>query len=139
MKYWDTSAILRAWKEGWPPPTGMTRSHSIAEWISIQTGRGLVYQRPDGTLVKQNLPPGVAALEARRIFQNLIFCDLTGEQILEATDLLGKRTDIAGVAIHDFMHARAAELNSAECIVTINSSDFSRMTQLPLETPTHRT
>ena len=30
------------------PIEGMTRSHTVAGWISIQTGRGLVYREPDG-------------------------------------------------------------------------------------------
>lgn len=136
MKYWDTSAILRTWKEGWVPATGMTRLHSIAEWVSIQTGRGLVYQLSDGTLVKRNLSAADGAKEARRVFANFVFHELTPEDMLRTIDSIGSRADIAGVAVHDFIHARVAELYKAESIVTINARDFSRMTQLPLETPT---
>ena len=135
MKYWDTSAIFRAWKEGWVPVEGMTRSHSIAEWVSIQTGRGLVFEQSDGSLVKRNLSPADAAQEARKIFRNLTFCDLTTEQIWDAIDFIGKRSGLAGVAVHDFMHVRAAELHRAESIVTLNAADFARMTLLPLERP----
>ena len=54
MRYWDTAALLRAWKENWEPAGGMTRSHTVAEWMAIQTGRGMVYRTPQGQLVKRN-------------------------------------------------------------------------------------
>jgi hypothetical protein len=83
VKYYDTSALLRAWKEGWIPDSGITRTHTVAEWMAIQTGRGLVYRRPGGELVKQNLSPADAAQEAQRLFSGLTFRDLSGEQTLE--------------------------------------------------------
>jgi hypothetical protein len=88
------------------------------------------------TLEKRNLSPADAAREARKLFANLTFVDLTAEKTLEAVDLIGKRTDVAGIAVHDFMHARAAEVFKAESIVTLNLKEFSRFTQLPLEVPT---
>jgi hypothetical protein len=53
----------------------MTRSHTVAEWISIQTARSLVYRDPDGQLVKRNLSPTDAAREAQRVFSRLVFRD----------------------------------------------------------------
>lgn len=135
MKYWDTSALLRAWKEGWVPAAGITRSHSISEWVAIQTGRGLVYQNPDGTLIKRNLSPRDAVREARRMFANLRFEDLTGDQTLAAMEMAARIDGLKGAAIHDYMHARTAELKKARSIVTLNLADFSRMTKLPLELP----
>jgi hypothetical protein len=135
MKYYDTSALLRAWKEGWLPLEGMTRSHTVAEWIAIQTGRGLVYRNPDGHLVKRNLSPADAAREAQRVFARLVFRDLSGLQTLEAAVLASAREGVRGSNFHDFLHARTAEIHGAACIVTLNSADFQRMTSLPLELP----
>lgn len=135
MKYFDTSALLRAWKEGWAPECGLTRSHTVSEWISIQTGRGLVYRAPDGRLMKRNLSPADASREAERVFARLTFQDLTGTQMLEVARLAAAKKVIRGGNFHDFVHARTAEAFGAECIVTLNLRDYSMMTNLPLELP----
>ena len=117
------------------PTEGMTRSHTVAEWISIQTGRGLVYRDPDGQLVKRNLSPTDAAREAQRVFSGLVFRDLSGPQTLEAAVLASARDGIRGSNFHDFLHARTAEAFGAKSIVTLNMVDFRKMTSLPLEHP----
>lgn len=135
MKYYDTSALLRAWKEGWAPVGGMTRSHTVAEWIAIQTGRGLVYRMPSGHLVKKNLSPADAAQEARRLFAHLTFRDLSGTQTLEAAGIAASKEGVRGANFHDFLHARTAETFGAASIVTLNTRDYVMMTDLPLELP----
>jgi predicted nucleic acid-binding protein len=135
VKYWDTSALLRAWKEGWAPLEGLTRSHTVAEWMSIQTGRGLVYRNPQGEFVKRNLSPADAASEAQRLFARLTFRDLSGAQTLEAALLAATKGGIRGGNFHDFLHARTAEVFGAERIVTLNVRDYRLMTDLPLEEP----
>ena len=117
------------------PTEGMTRSHTVAEWIAIQTGRGLVYRDPDGQLVKRNLSPTDAACEAQRVFAHLVFRDLSGPQTLEAAVLASAREGIRGSNFHDFLHARTAETFGATTIVTLNMADFRMMTSLPLEQP----
>ncbi len=135
MKYCDTSALLRAWKEGWVPTVGMTRPHTVAEWIAIQTGRGLVYRTPKGELVKRNLSPADAAKEARRAFAGLTFYELTGEKTLQAAESAAAKSGIRGSNFHDFLHARTAETFGAEAIVTLNLRDYAMMTTLPLLAP----
>ena len=135
MKYWDTSALLRAWKEGWVPGSGFTRAHTVAEWVSIQTGRGLVYENASGALEKRALSPATAAAEARRLFANLEFKELTGAQTLDAVAAGAKVQDVKGPAVHDFMHVRAAEFHKATSIVTLNVKEFSKFTKLRLELP----
>lgn len=135
MKYYDTSALLRAWKEGWVPLDGITRSHTVAEWIAIQTGRGLVYRLPNGQLVKRNLSPADAACEAQRLFARLTFHDLSGPQTLEAAAIAATKDGVRGGNFHDFLHARAAETFGAASIVTLNTRDYRMMTDLPLELP----
>lgn len=117
------------------PIEGMTRSHTVAEWISIQTGRGLVYREPGGQLVKRNLSPTDAASEAQRVFVHLVFRDLSGPQTLEAAVLAAARDGVRGSNFHDFLHARTAETFGASSIVTLNIADFRNMTSLPLEHP----
>lgn len=114
----------------------MTRSHSVAEWISIQTGRGLVYRTPDGMMVKRNLSPADAALEAEKLFAHLTFRDLSGRETLEAAAAAAHKPGVRGGNFHDFLHARTAEKFEADCIVTLNMRDYRMMTDLPLELPT---
>ena len=135
MRYWDTAALLRAWKENWVPTGGMTRSHTVAEWVAIQTGRGLVYRTPQGQLVKRNLSPRDAAKEIRVLVAKLTFRDLKAEEVLESTERAAGLPGIQGNSFHDFLHVRAAELHGAKSIVTLNFTDYGRMTQLPLEAP----
>ena len=135
MRYWDTAALLRAWKENWTPGEGITRTHTVAEWMAIQTGRGLVYRTPQGQLVKRNLSPADAAREVRRLFARLRFQDLSGPEMLEAADHAARLPDVRGNSFHDFIHARTAEASGAKSIVTLNLRDYARMTKLPLETP----
>lgn len=135
MRYWDTAALLRAWKKNWVPVAGFTRSHTVAEWMSVQTGRGLVYRTSQGPLLKRNLSPQDAAREIRRLVVNLTFWDLTAQQVLEASDQSGQNPGIRGGNFHDFLHARTAEVHGASSIVTLNLRDYARMTKLPLEIP----
>jgi hypothetical protein len=117
------------------PVEGMTRAHTVAEWIAIQTGRGLVYRMPNGQLVKRNLSPADAAREAKRLFAHLTFRDLSGPQTLEAAAIASTKDGVRGGNFHDFLHARAAETFGAACIVTLNTRDYRMMTDLPLELP----
>ncbi len=139
MKYWDTSALLRAWKEGWTPESGITRSHTVTEWFAVQTGCGLVFQTETGESEKRALSPAAAAREAKKVFANLKFEDLSGKAVFEAIDAAAKIPNVKGSAIHDFLHVRVAELNHAKSIVTLNFDDFSRMTKLPLRHPRQTT
>ena len=113
----------------------MTRSHTVAEWVAVQTGRGLVYRTSQGQLVKKNLSPKDAAREIRRLCAGLTFYDLSGPQVLEAADRATGLPGVQGSSFHDFLHARTAELHNAQSIVTLNLGDYARMTKLPLETP----
>jgi hypothetical protein len=113
----------------------MTRADTVAEWISIQTGRGLVYRSPRGELVKRNLSPGDAAHEAPRLFAELEFRDLSGEQTLQAAATAALKEGVRGSNFHDFLHVRTAEIFGAERIVTLNMRDYAMMTDLPLELP----
>jgi predicted nucleic acid-binding protein len=135
MRYWDTAALLRAWKENWSPKGGMTQSHTVAEWMAIQTGRGLVYRTSQGQLVKRNLSPRDASKEIRRLVANLTFQDLVAEEVLASTERAVDLSRIKGGSFHDFLHVLTAEIHGAKSIVTLNLHDYARMTKLPLEIP----
>ena len=135
MKYWDTSALLRAWKEGWLPAGGITRAHTLAEWFHIQVGRGLVFTNPDGTQEKRAMTWPLAAREVRRMVANLKFVDLTAAELLAALDDLAKLPGLKASATHDFIHIRAAERHKAESVVTLNLAEWGKLTKLRLELP----
>jgi hypothetical protein len=135
MKYWDTSAMLRAWKEDWRPGAGITRTHTISEWYHIQTGRGLLFTAPDGSREKRALTPATAAREARALFKSLTFVELEAGQVFDALDALAKIPGLKASAVHDFLHIRAAELNHATAAVTLNQEEWGKMTGLRLELP----
>ena len=135
-RYWDTSGLIRAYLKGWKPD-GLTRSHSISEFLCVLTGPGVMKEK-NGQLVKQVLPPNIAAQEARSLFNRMTFVDLDGQKTLDAGDALAKIPNVKGVKVHDFMHAYAAEQNQAEAIVTLNLKDFVAMTKLPLEMPSEQ-
>ena len=134
-KYWDTSALLRAWKEGWIPEGGITRPHTVAEWVHIQVGRGMVFKKADGTEEKRALSWPTAAREVRRLVSQLTFVDLSGPQALDAVDAVAQIPNLKPSAVHDFMHIRAAELHQAKAVVTLNLAEWMRMTQLRVESP----
>lgn len=85
--------------------------------------------------MKRNLSPADAAKEAKRLFAQLVFRQLSGQQTLEAADAAASKQRIRGGNFHDFSHARTAEIFGAACIVTLNTRDYSIMTDLPLELP----
>jgi hypothetical protein len=93
----------------------------------------LVYRTPQGELVKQNLSPADAAKEAKRLFAQLVFRELSGQQTLESAEAAASKLGIRGGNFHDFLHARTAEIFGAACIVTLNTRDYSIMTDIPLE------
>lgn len=135
MKYFDTSALLRAWKEGWVPRSGITRTHTLAEWFHIQSGRGLVYRMPNGREEKRALSWPLAASEARRMVANLTFVDLSAAQVMDALEELAGRPGLKAGAIHDYLHVRAAELHKASTLVTLNLVEWSKLTRKRLELP----
>ncbi len=135
MKYWDTSALLRAWKEGWKPAEGMTRPHTLSEWTHVQCGRGLLYILPDGSQEKRTLSRPTAANEVERMVSEMQMVELTGPQIIEALKAWAAIPGLKANSVHDFLHIRAAELHNAKAIVTLNVTEWARMTTLRLEPP----
>ena len=59
---------------------------------------------------------------------------LARDETMEAL-LQTRKRGIRGGAIHDFLHAYAAEVNGCERLVTGNISDFQRVTKLNVVAP----
>lgn len=130
--YLDTSALLRACRLNLAPQ-GVTRTHSLFEFYCVLTGPGIVTMI-DGRQVKQTTPPKEAARAARETFARVRFFDLEFPQALDELERAAKK-NVHGKNIHDWMHCAAAARAKCESIVTLNFSDFSRMTDLPLVNP----
>ncbi|MGH7951951.1 MAG: hypothetical protein ACREFE_08535, partial [Limisphaerales bacterium] len=80
------------------------------------------------------LSPMETAKEARATFSKITFIDLTADEVFKTLELAA-RENVQGRNIHDLMHCAAAEKAKCDAIVTLNFSDFSVMTDLPLIHP----
>ena len=127
--YWDSSGIIIAAGLGLQPE-GLTRAHSVAEFLATLTGKGI--ETPEGKRVRSSPQE---AMEAASVFDKLTFVDLSGEEVLAALRHSADRRIVEGAAVHDYLHCLAAEKAGADKIITGNLRDFSRLTELPIGSP----
>ena len=132
MVYLDTSAMVQAFGRG-IAPEGITRSHTLAEFYSTLTGAG-VMRIAGGVEKKERFAPKIAAQAARTTFAKIQFKDLTHQEVSDALER-AVAENFQGRNIHDWLHCAAAEKAKCAAIVTLNFSDFSAMTNLPLVNP----
>jgi predicted nucleic acid-binding protein len=130
--YWDTSAIVRAYRLG-KVPSGLTRTHSLAEFYSTLTGAGLRTVH-EGRTVTVKFAPHHAAEAARKVFAKLACRDLDREEAWNALDSAAAANE-QGRAIYDWLHCQVAKRAKCEQIATLNTAHFARMTTQPLVTP----
>ncbi|HZF01348.1 MAG TPA: PIN domain-containing protein [Methylomirabilota bacterium] len=130
--YLDTSAMIRARKLNLQPE-GITRTHTLAEFYSTLTGTG-VLTMVEGQEKKEKISPKRAAAAARETFSKITFVDLTTADVFESLER-AVAENVQGRNIHDWLHCAAAEKAKCAAIVTLNFSDFSAMTNLPLVNP----
>jgi|SRR5665213_2189563 len=130
--YLDTSAMIRARKLNLQPE-GITRTHTLAEFYSTLTGTG-VLTMVEGQEKKEKISPKRAAAAARETFAKIQFKDLTHSEVSDALERAAAE-NVQGRNIHDWLHCAAAEKVKCAAIVTLNFSDFSAMTNLPLVNP----
>lgn len=130
--YLDTSAMIRARKLNLQPE-GVTRSHTLAEFYSTLTGTG-VLTMVEGQEKKEKISPKRAAAAARETFAKIQFKDLTHQEVSDALERAAAE-NVQGRNIHDWLHCAAAEKAKCAAIATLNFSDFSVMTNLPLVNP----
>lgn len=125
--YWDSSSLVKALLglTAWPASgQAITRAHALAECFSTLTGG--------------RLPQRVEADDAWRLLQALAgrlrLVELTGAETLAAL-AQARRRGVRGGAVHDYLHAVAAEQHGAARIATENLADFTALTRLPCFSP----
>ncbi len=129
--YWDSSALidamldqLAAVKTFETEPQKVTRCHTFAETFSHLTGGRLGF-RMDADEV---------AAKLATLAKEMTVISLDGKETLDALSQARKR-GVRGGAVHDFLHAYAAELHGCEKIFTGNISDFEAVTDLAVIQP----
>jgi predicted nucleic acid-binding protein len=135
--YWDTSALLEvilgvpaALSAFNAPHERITRAHTLAEAFSQLTGGRMT----DAAGARVQLAPNDAARAIAERAVQMEIVSLSGEQILTALKRAQKKA-VRGGAIHDFLHATAAELNGADRIYTLNLKDFRPVTSVTVRAP----
>ena len=127
MKYFDTSALIRAARLQWQPE-GITRPHSLAEFYSFFTGGGFLVNE-GGINKRKALSPAVAVELAKITFKRIEFQELDDADVFAALAKAAQK-NILGRNIHDFLHVAAAEKSGCKTIVTTNEKDFKTVTRL---------
>ncbi len=116
--YWDSSALLNALcaqavMSRLEAGEHVTRSHAYVEAFHHISGRGLPLK--DGT--RLGVTPSDAAAMIRRIAKKVKARDLDAEQTLKALDD-AQNHGVSGRMVHDWLHARAARLASADVVLS---------------------
>lgn len=129
--YWDTSGLINAAVSGTVLQrlaTGdhATRTHALAEFFGILTGRGIRWER-DGQAYELKLTGEQAAQWLASNLTTVQFVDLTAREVLDALNQAQAR-NVAGARVHDYLHAVAAQKAEADELLTRNQSDFGGLT-----------
>jgi len=126
--YWDSSALIEAILDLHPARSNFstetqkfTRCHALAECFSHLTG-GRLGRRIDAT---------EAATVLQKFSDKMTVVSLNARETLDALNQAKKR-GVRGGAIHDFLHAYAAELHDCKKIYTGNAGDFAAVTKLEI-------
>lgn len=129
--YWDSSALIdavlnkpSARMQFDDQPQKFTRCHTLAESFSHLTGGRL----------GRRIPAEDAADVLRKFSKEMTIISLDNEETLDALRQAKKR-GVRGGAVHDFLHAYAAELHGCKKIFTGNVSDFVAVTDLEVAQP----
>jgi predicted nucleic acid-binding protein len=118
--YWDTSGLIRAARLR-KAPRGYTRSHSLAEFYAVMTGRGLTVETPEGK-AQWVFSPADAVAAATATFANLEWSELQPGEVKSALSA-AVVANVHGANIHDWLQARAAAACAAD-VVTLNARHF---------------
>lgn len=129
--YWDTSGLINAAINGTVLArlnTGehTTRTHTLAEFFGILTGRGIRWERA-GQSYELKLTGEQAAQWLHTNTAVFKFHDLSPADVLAALSQAQAR-NVAGARVHDYLHAAAAQKSGAAELLTRNASDFAGLT-----------
>lgn len=123
MIYFDTSAMIRAFLLT-KAPHGVTRKHSVAEFYSVTTGRGLT--AAGGRQVR--FSPAKAVQGIRETFRNISFHEPDAADVFKLLDE-AVSGNVQGANIHDFFHAAAAVSANVKRLATTNLKHFAALPQ----------
>lgn len=130
--FWDTSAIINACLN----PTVLSRlesgrhisrPHTLAEFFSIMTGRGIRWQDDQGQTILVSLTPDDAAAWLKQFAVKLEWLDLDAPEVLIALSK-AQSLGIQGGRVYDYIHAEAARKGEADKFLTRNPNDFQALT-----------
>jgi len=126
--YWDTSAAINAMispevDSRFDQDEHFTRLHTLSEFFSIMTGRGITVPDDSGRLFRISMSPHDAAKWLRGFVSKVRLVDLEGHEVLDALDR-AEANGIQGGRVFDYGHALAARKASADTILTRNTNDF---------------
>jgi len=129
--YWDTSGLINAAVSGTVLRRlaiggQVTRTHALAEFFGILTGRGIRWER-DGQAYELKLTGEQAAQWLEANLAAFQFMDLASQEVLDALNRAQAR-NVAGARVHDYLHAVAAQKAEADELLTRNQSDFAGLT-----------
>jgi len=131
--YWDTSALVRYYREQRVPEiSGVTRTHSLAELFSALTGRGIEILTADGTLKHKRFSMVAAAEVVKQVRARLEFVDLSPDEVIFAIQR-AEKLNAQGGRIHDLLHAAAADKAKADELWTLDRNDFAGLGSTPVQ------
>ena len=129
--YWDASALVdvilktqTACQAFDRAADKVTRCHTLAEAFSILTGGRLGWR----------MLPRDASKTIRELAEQMTIVSLSSTESLKALAQAHAR-GVRGGAIHDFLHACAAEWHGCKQIITLNTSDFRAVSDLRAVAP----
>jgi predicted nucleic acid-binding protein len=137
--YWDTSGLINAAISGTvlqrlTAGEHTTRTHTLAEFFGILTGRGIRWER-DGQAYELRLTGEQAAQWLQDNLTSFQFIDLTAQEVL-GTLAQAQSHNVAGARVHDYLHAVAARKAGADELLSRNQNDFSGLTgKIPVVWP----
>src|SRR5262249_3398471 len=102
----------------------VTRLHTLAEFFSRTTGRGIPYvDEETGEQVFFHYSPKEAAEWLRLFAERIDFVELDKKELLEGLDKAQAKS-IQGGHIYDYWHALVATKAKADVLLTRNTTDF---------------
>jgi hypothetical protein len=137
--YWDTSGLINAAISGTVlqrlnAGEHTTRTHTLAEFYGILTGRGIRWER-GGQSFELRLTGDQAAKWLADNLTSIQFVDLTAQEVLR-TLAQAQTKNVVGARVHDYLHAVAAQKAGADELLTRNQNDFSGLTgKIPVVWP----
>lgn len=126
--YWDSSAIINAAVSAkvlarLDSGNHFSRLHSLAEFFSIMTGRGILASDDENKPTRVVFAPQECAAWLREFASKVRFVELRESEVLAGLDDAQER-GVQGARIYDYWHALAYKKARADELLTRNTDDF---------------